>query len=352
MMMMHDSTIIHDNRCYDNSDYNDDDDDDDDDDDTYGNYSEDDEYNYNYDDYKFDYNNPLDADDGTDDNDDDDDDDDSYSYCSSDDDDYYNHTPNVIFDMHGNQFTIDKNANMIPYDDKPMTLQAAQRQINAILAGCTTAGSIKEFTDQAKRKHDEFFLPNKNADRTLPATPSPVPTTYARNDHDAYLHHRWNMCNRKNTTTTSPSTTKPTSAPATPTYQKAYAPIEIIPVKDDQSITPTLETLSTLDTRSSDPTYNDTDAILNITIWNQPIVQYRMPIRPLAFRHRSREHPSTAVQYALIGVYDKLLNPSKLPCLLSFFTPIIRVVFSCFILLADFFPMFKIDDRYPDEWND
>ena len=127
--------------------------------------------------------------------------------------------------MHGNQFTIDENDNMVPYDDKPMTLQAAQRQINAILVGCTTASSIKEFTDQAKRKHDEFFLPkNKNAaDRTLQATLSPVPT-YARNDdHDAYLYHRWNDKKRKKNN----STPKPTAAPSitTPTYHTASAPI-------------------------------------------------------------------------------------------------------------------------------
>ena len=77
-----------------------------------------------------------------------------------------------------------------------------------------------------------------------------------------------------------------------------------------------------------------------------------MPIRPFAYPRKRSQHPSTAVRYALIGVYDKILSPSKLPCLLSFFTTIIRVVLSSFILLADFFPMVKIDDRYPDEWND
>ena len=56
--------------------------------------------------------------------------------------------------MHGNQFTIDDNDNVVPYDDKRLTLQAAQRQINAILAGCTSASSIKEFTNQTERKHD------------------------------------------------------------------------------------------------------------------------------------------------------------------------------------------------------
>ena len=122
---------------------------------------------------------------------------------------------------------------------------------------------------------------------------------------------------------------------------------------DDPSVMPTLDTISTLvDTPSSHPTNIDNDTILSITIWNQPIVQYQLPIRPFASRHRSREHPSTAVQYALIGVYDKLLNPLKLPCLLSLFTSIISAASSCFILLADSFTMVKIDDRYPDEWND
>ena len=173
---------------------------------------------------------------------------------------------------------------------------------------------------------------------------------YAKNDdHDTFLCHRWNKANTNKNTIT-PSTTKPTPAAATPTYQKSSAPIEI-PVKDDPSVTPTLETLCTIDTRSSDPTYNNTDAIINITIWNQPIVQCRMPIRS-TIHNRSRDHPSTAVQYALIGVSDKLLHPQKLPCLLHLFTRIICAVLSCFILLADFFTMVKIDDRYPDEWND
>ena len=156
-------------------------------------------------------------------------------------------------------------------------------------------------------------------------------------------------------TTISPSTTKPTPAATSATTGKttAYAPIEI-PFKDDPSVTPTLETLCTLATCSSDPTYDDTDnAILNITVWNQPIVQYRMPLRPfVSTRNQPREHPNTAVQFALIGVYDKLLHPSKSPCLLSFVTSIISVALSCFNLLAESFTMVKIDDRYPDEWND
>ena len=77
-----------------------------------------------------------------------------------------------------------------------------------------------------------------------------------------------------------------------------------------------------------------------------------MPIRPFAYPRKRSQHPSTAVRYALMGVYDKLLNPSKLPCLLSFVTSIIYVALSCSILLADSFTMVKIDNRYPDEWND
>ena len=231
------------------------------DDDSYGNCAYD-SLDY-YDDYADDNN--------------DDDDNDSYASSSSDED--YNN-PNLITDLYDNTFTIDDNDNISPYDDdddnnnKPMTIEAAQRQINALLAGRTSASSIKTFTNQAKREYDEFFL-SKTADYTRPVPPSPAPTTYAKNcDHDAFLFHRWNKANtNKNTNTISPSTTKPTPAAATHTYQKAYAPIEI-PAKDDSSVTPTLETLCTLDTCPLDPTYNDTDAILNITIWNQPIVQH------------------------------------------------------------------------------
>ena len=43
----------------------------------------------------------------------DDDDNDCYTYCSSNKDNYYNNTPNIIFDIHGNQFTIDDNDNVV-----------------------------------------------------------------------------------------------------------------------------------------------------------------------------------------------------------------------------------------------
>ena len=157
--------------------------------------------------------------------------------------------------------------------------------------------------------------------------------------HDNYLYQRWNN-------PTARSKTKKTCK------SNQHLLVKHSTAKDDSSVTPTLETLCTTDTRTSNPTNIDTDAILSITIWKQPIVQYRMPIRPFpSTRNRSR-HPSTAVQYALIGVYDKLLHSRKLPCLLYLFTSIICVVLSCFILLADFFAMVKIDDRYPDEWNE
>ena len=151
--------------------------------------------------------------------------------------------------------------------------------------------------------------------------------------HDNYLYRRWNNPTR---TKTKKTRTKHQRLPVT--------------TMDDTSVTPTLETLRTIDTHSSHPTNIDPDTILSITIWNQPIIQYQIPPPPNT-RHRSR-HPSTAVQYALIGVYDKLLIPSKLPCLLLLFTSIICEVLSCFILLADLFTMIKIDDWYPDEWND
>ena len=59
--------------------------------------------------------------------------------------------------------------------------------------------------------------------------------------------------------------------------------------------------------------------------------------------NQSRSDPSTAVQYALIGVYGKLLNPPKIPCALSIFTTnIVCVVLSCFVLLTAFKPRLKL----------
>ena len=152
--------------------------------------------------------------------------------------------------------------------------------------------------------------------------------------HDNYLYRRWN-----NPTTHTHKTKK--------TRTKC-----LLVTKDDTSVAPTLKILCTTDTRSSHQTTIAPNTILNVTIWNKTLVQYRMPIRSLApTRNRSR-HPSTAVRYALIGVHDKPLNPPKLPCPLFLLTSIICVVLSCFILLADSFTLVKIDDRYPDEWFD
>ena len=96
------------------------------------------------------------------------------------------------------------------------------------------------------------------------AAQSPIIPIYANNNHDAYLYNQWNKNNKNKKPT---SKIKPTITPhiTTPTYQTGYAPINI-PANNDPFVTPTLETLCTLDTCSSDPTYNDTDAILNITI--------------------------------------------------------------------------------------
>ena len=125
--------------------------------------------------------------------------------------------------------------------------------------------SIKDFTNQAKRKYNEFFLSKIAIVNTIP-----VPTYAKNDDRGEYLHHRWNKS--KSNRNKASSTTKLTTTPhiiTTPSYQTAFAPIK--PAKDDPIVTPTLETLCTLDTCSSDPTYHKTGAILNITIWNQQI---------------------------------------------------------------------------------
>ena len=81
-----------------------------------------------------------------------------------------------------------------------------------------------------------------------------------------------------------------------------------------------------------------------------------MPITPC---NQSRLDPSIVVQYALIGVYNRLLYAFVFPCLLlstlfiiSSIVCIVLVVLSCSLLIADFFTLIKIDDQYPDEWND
>ena len=94
----------------------------------------------------------------------------------------------------------------------------------------------------------------------------------------------------------------------------------------------------------------DESKLIIFTIWNQPIVQYTMPNQPNTC-HRSIRS-STAVQYALLGVYNKLLNPPTFSCLFSTSNSIVCVVMSCSVLLADSFTLVKIDNQYPDEWND
>ena len=73
--------------------------------------------------------------------------------------------------MHGNAFRVDANGNLISYadddDDRSITIQAAQQQINIILAGCNTTSNTKTFTNRAKQECDEFFSPNKNVNCTL-----------------------------------------------------------------------------------------------------------------------------------------------------------------------------------------
>ena len=160
--------------------------------------------------------------------------------------------------------------------------------------------------------------------------------------HDNYLYQRWNNL-------TARSKTKKTHK----TNQRLV--VKRSTTKDDTSVTSTLKTLCTQDTRFSHSNNVANDTILSITIWNQPISQYRIPPQPNT-GHQSRGHPSTAVRTMICFdwcvQYNKIINLSKLPCLLSFFNSIICVVLSCYILLANSFTMVKIDDRYPDEWND
>lgn len=98
------------------------------------------------------------------------------------------------------KFKVDNNDNITPCDDndaKPMTMtiQAVQQQVNAILFGCITATSLKEFTNQqAKHKYGRLSLP-KIPDHTLSILPF-LAIKYAKtDDHDTYLLHQWNQSN-------------------------------------------------------------------------------------------------------------------------------------------------------------
>ena len=82
----------------------------------------------------------------------------------------------------------------------------------------------------------------------------------------------------------------------------------------------------------------------------EPIIHYRMPNWSNARRNQSRLDPSTAVQYALIVVYNKLLNPLKLPHLMSVFTSTVCIVLSCFVLLADSFTPDPGQTWWPIPW--
>ena len=109
-------------------------------------------------------------------------------------------------------------------------------------------------------------------------------------------------------------------------------------------------------TSSHQPT-RDPDTILNITIYLEPT--YCTVSNSLSnwylshpFFSHSRLNLSTAIQYALIGVYDKLSNPLNKDTTNSvYITRNVCVVSSCFVLLADSFTLVKIDHQYPDEWN-
>ena len=57
-------------------------------------------------------------------------------------------------------------------EDECVTIQAAQRQINDIIAGCTTASSIKEFTACTKGKYDDAFLFPKHINCAVQPSPS------------------------------------------------------------------------------------------------------------------------------------------------------------------------------------
>ena len=120
--------------------------------------------------------------------------------------------------------------------------------------------------------HDETKTNNCVDDFPLYTVPHYI-TQKRHSGHDNYLYRRWN-----NPTAHKYKTKK------TRTNQHLFV------TKDDTSITPTLETLYTLDKHFLHPINVANDTILSITIWNKSIVQYRM-LNQTTTRNQSREHP-------------------------------------------------------------
>ena len=114
-------------------------------------------------------------------------------------------------------------------------------------------------------------------------------TTEFPNNHDDYLYHCWNNTKKHHKHT---STNKQASA-----------------VKDELSTTHTLDTLCTLDTSDPDKKLAATNMLINLMIWNQQIIRYQIPNQPNTTTTQSWLPCGTAVQYALIGVNEKLPNP-------------------------------------------
>ena len=86
-------------------------------------------------------------------------------------------------------------------------------------------------------------------------------------------------------------------------------------LNNDPSVMPTLETLCTLDTSSSTQ-FIDSYKLINFTL--EP------NISPTSNASHQKVNHSTAVQDALLDVFEKMLNPSKLSYLL--FTLISSIV--------------------------
>lgn len=88
---------------------------------------------------------------------------------------YSSYDKTMISIKYGDRFAIDGNDDIVLYDDdnnnKCVTIQVAQQQINVLIAGCHTTNSINGFVDHAKHKKDNTLLLLKTSNRgdyTLP----------------------------------------------------------------------------------------------------------------------------------------------------------------------------------------
>ena len=135
--------------------------------------------------------------------------------------------------------------------------------------------------------------------------------------------------------------TKPSVTPNTVPSSVTFTPKDDLPV----TVTPIiLETLCIHNTCSSHQTTRTPDTILNITIWNQPLVQCLMPNQqPYAYTRQQSVRPSTTIVVCSAWCVRQTTQSSlqhSLSCSLLLIIVVFSVLSGCLVLHSVSFSAF------------